>query len=113
MDLFMQRLDGMKCGVSAIALHAIRIQPNAKVTMMMVQRRWNFLFSPDAVFYCGYPCAMLGTRKEQRQVITTDRSKIAPGGIGAPCCRPFGQLARRHGTGDPVALRQFAAQLQQ
>lgn len=50
-NLFMQQLDGMKCGMGAITLHAICIQPYAKVTMMVIQRRWGFLLSPDVVFY--------------------------------------------------------------
>ncbi len=46
-------------------------------------------------------------------IARVDRGHFSPSRIGTPAGNPAGQVARRHGPGDPVSLGQFAAKLQQ
>ena len=56
---------------------------------------------------------MFDAGKEQREVGMIDRSQVAPRRFRTPCSAPGGEFVGRHWAGDAVALREFAAELQQ
>ena len=108
-----QMLDAPEVGVGTITALAVRIQPLPEAAAVEIHRRRLVSRILEMLAHGGDPRPVLGGSEEQGVIVAIDRRQVAPVGIGSPAGDPARQVTRRDRACDPVALRQFAAQLQQ